>query len=90
MWDMKGDMGGSAAVVGAMAGLAGRKAKANVVGIVGLVENMPDGNVMPCFRAILSPLCLAKRLKFRIRMRKAAWFWQIACITPQQKLNLRQ
>ncbi len=43
MWDMKGDMGGSAAVVGAMRILAARKAKANVVGIVGLVENMPDG-----------------------------------------------
>ncbi len=43
MWDMKGDMGGSAAVVGAMHALASRKAKANVVGIVGLVENMPDG-----------------------------------------------
>jgi len=43
MWDMKGDMGGSAAVVGAMMGLAKRKAKANVVGLVGLVENMPDG-----------------------------------------------
>ncbi len=43
MWDMKGDMGGSAAVVGAMMGIAGRKAKANVIGIVGLVENMPDG-----------------------------------------------
>ncbi|WP_409433524.1 leucyl aminopeptidase [Litorimonas sp. RW-G-Af-16] len=43
MWDMKGDMGGSAAVVGAMCALAKRKAKANVVGIVGLVENMPDG-----------------------------------------------
>ncbi len=44
MWDMKGDMGGSAAVVGAMSALAARKAKANVIGIVGLVENMPDGN----------------------------------------------
>lgn len=43
MWDMKGDMGGSAAVVGAMHAIAARKAKANVVGIVGLVENMPDG-----------------------------------------------
>ena len=43
MWDMKGDMGGSAAVSGTMAALALRKAKANVVGIVGLVENMPDG-----------------------------------------------
>ncbi|MBI1338592.1 leucyl aminopeptidase [bacterium] len=43
MEDMKGDMGGSAAVVGAMKAIARRKAKANVVGIVGLVENMPDG-----------------------------------------------
>lgn len=43
MWDMKGDMGGSAAVVGAMHAIAARKAKANVIGIVGLVENMPDG-----------------------------------------------
>lgn len=42
MWDMKGDMGGSAAVVGAMHTIAARKAKANVVGLVGLVENMPD------------------------------------------------
>ncbi|MBI1361677.1 MAG: leucyl aminopeptidase [Alphaproteobacteria bacterium] len=44
MEDMKGDMGGSAAVVGAMIAIAKRKAKANVVGLVGLVENMPDGN----------------------------------------------
>jgi len=44
MQDMKGDMGGSAAVVGTMVALARRKAKANVVGLVGLVENMPDGN----------------------------------------------
>ena len=43
MWDMKGDMGGSAAVVGAMIAVAKRKAKANVIGVVGLVENMPDG-----------------------------------------------
>jgi leucyl aminopeptidase len=43
MDEMKGDMGGSAAVVGTMLALAKRKAKANVVGLVGLVENMPDG-----------------------------------------------
>jgi len=43
MEDMKWDMAGSAAVVGAMAAIAGRKAKANVVGVVGLVENMPSG-----------------------------------------------
>ena len=44
MEEMKMDMGGAAAVTGAMAALAGRKAKADVVGLVGLVENMPDGN----------------------------------------------
>jgi leucyl aminopeptidase len=44
MGDMKWDMGGAGAVAGLMMALAGRKAKANVVGIVGLVENMPDGN----------------------------------------------
>lgn len=46
MEDMKGDMGGSAAVVGAMLSIAKRKAKANVVGLVGLVENMPDGDAI--------------------------------------------
>jgi leucyl aminopeptidase len=43
MEDMKGDMAGAAAVVGAMHVLAARKAKANVIGVIGLVENMPDG-----------------------------------------------
>jgi len=41
---MKWDMGGAGAVAGALKALASRKAKANVVGICGLVENMPDGN----------------------------------------------
>jgi len=44
MWDMKWDMGGAGVVIGLMMALAGRKAKVNVVGIGGLVENMPDGN----------------------------------------------
>ncbi|HZP20186.1 MAG TPA: leucyl aminopeptidase, partial [Bauldia sp.] len=44
MEDMKGDMAGAAAVTGLMRTLAGRKAKVNAVGVVGLVENMPDGN----------------------------------------------
>lgn len=43
MEDMKGDMAGAACVVGLMRALAGRKAKVNAVGVVGLVENMPDG-----------------------------------------------
>ncbi|RMF08251.1 MAG: leucyl aminopeptidase [Alphaproteobacteria bacterium] len=42
MDEMKYDMGGSAAVVGLMRALAGRKARVNVVGVVGLVENMPS------------------------------------------------
>jgi leucyl aminopeptidase len=41
---MKWDMGGAGAVVGAMRALALRKAKANVIGVCGLVENMPGGN----------------------------------------------
>jgi leucyl aminopeptidase len=44
MMGMKGDMGGAAAVVGTMQALAARKAKVNAVGVIGLVENMPDGS----------------------------------------------
>ena len=44
MEDMKFDMGGAGVVFGAMKALATRKAKANVVGICGLVENMPGGH----------------------------------------------
>jgi len=44
MEEMKYDMGGSAVVVGLMKSLALRKSKVNAVGVVGLVENMPDGN----------------------------------------------
>ncbi len=44
MEEMKWDMGGAGTVIGLMKALAGRKAKVNVVGITGLVENMPSGN----------------------------------------------
>jgi leucyl aminopeptidase len=43
MEDMKGDMAGAACVVGLMQALATRKAKVNVVGAIGIVENMPGG-----------------------------------------------
>ena len=43
MEDMKWDMGGAAAVAGTMLALARRKAQADVIGVCGLVENMPDG-----------------------------------------------
>ena len=44
MEEMKYDMAGAGAVIGLMKALAGRQARDNVVGVVGLVENMPDGN----------------------------------------------
>ncbi|WP_288900729.1 leucyl aminopeptidase [uncultured Sneathiella sp.] len=44
MEEMKWDMGGAGTVTGLMKALAGRKAKVNAVGVIGLVENMPDGN----------------------------------------------
>ncbi|MFY0595850.1 MAG: leucyl aminopeptidase [Cognatishimia sp.] len=44
MEDMTMDMGGAGVVAGTMRALALRKAKANVIGLVGLVENMPSGN----------------------------------------------
>jgi leucyl aminopeptidase len=43
MEDMKWDMGGAGVVIGLMKALAGRKAKVNAVGVIGLVENMPSG-----------------------------------------------
>jgi leucyl aminopeptidase len=46
MEEMTMDMGGAGTVAGAMHCIAMRKAKANVVGLVGLVENMPDGNAI--------------------------------------------
>jgi len=44
MEDMKGDMAGAACVVGLMHALAARKAKVDVIGAIGLVENMPGPN----------------------------------------------
>jgi leucyl aminopeptidase len=43
MEDMKWDMAGAGTVIGLMAALAGRRAKVDAVGLVGLVENMPSG-----------------------------------------------
>lgn len=43
MMGMKGDMGGAAAVTGTIYALAARNARVNAVGVIGLVENMPDG-----------------------------------------------
>ena len=44
MEDMKYDMAGSGVVLGLLKSLALRKAKVNVVGVMGLAENMPSGS----------------------------------------------
>jgi leucyl aminopeptidase len=46
MEDMKWDMAGAGTVTGLMAALAGRKAKVDAIGLIGLVENMPSGTAM--------------------------------------------
>jgi leucyl aminopeptidase len=46
MDEMKGDMAGAAAVLGALTAIAGRRAKANVVGVLAVAENMPGGGAL--------------------------------------------
>lgn len=46
MWDMKRDMTGAAVVVASLKALALQKAPVNAIGVVGLVENMPDGGAI--------------------------------------------
>ncbi len=46
MWEMKGDMGGAAAVIGAMKAVAALKPKFKIVGLCPCTENMPDGNAL--------------------------------------------
>jgi leucyl aminopeptidase len=46
MEDMKWDMAGAGTVTGLMAALAGRKARVDAVGLIGLVENMPSGTAL--------------------------------------------
>jgi leucyl aminopeptidase len=46
MEDMKWDMAGAGTVTGLMAALAGRKAKVDAIGLIGLVENMPSGTAL--------------------------------------------
>jgi leucyl aminopeptidase len=44
MVDMKGDMGGAAAVIGAMDGIGALQPHCNVIGVIPTCENMCDGN----------------------------------------------
>ena len=79
MEDMKGDMAGAACVIGLMHALAARKAKVNVVGVIGLVENMPDGKAQR--PATSSPRCRDRRSRSSTPTPKAASCWPTCCTT---------
>jgi len=71
MEEMTMDMGGAGVVAGVMRTLAMRKARANVVGLVGLVENMPDGRAQ-------RPGDVVKSMKgdpIEVINTDAVWFW---------------
>ena len=81
MEDMKGDMAGAACVIGLMQALASRKAKANVIGAIGLVENMPDGRARR--RATSSRRCPARRSRSSIRTPRAGSSWRTSSGTSR-------
>ena len=89
---MKWDMGGAGAVIGLMKALSGRKAKANVVGVVGLVENMPDGNAQRPGDIVTSMSgqtieILNTDAEGRLVLADALWYTQER-FTPQFMVNL--
>ncbi len=92
MEDMKGDMGGSATVVGLMQTLARRKAKANVIGVVGLVENMPDGQAQRPGDVVTSMSgqtieIINTDAEGRLVLADALWYTQ-AKFNPKYMINL--
>jgi leucyl aminopeptidase len=92
MEDMKGDMGGAACVTGLMAALAGRKAKVNAVGVIGVVENMPDGNAQRPGDVVTSMsgqtiAVLNTDAEGRLVLADALWYTQDR-FKPQAMVNL--
>ena len=78
MEDMKWDMGGSGTVVGLMRALAGRKAKVNVIGAIGLVENMPDGNAQRPGDVVTS--MSGQTIEVINTDAEGRWSWPMCCI----------
>lgn len=93
---MKGDMAGGAAVIGAMAAIAGQKVKANVVGVVAACENMVSGKAFKVNDIIGSMagksievlntdaegrLTLADAVYYAVSAEKATWVLDIATLT---------
>ncbi|RIY03536.1 leucyl aminopeptidase [Aureimonas flava] len=92
MDEMKGDMGGSAAVVGLMRALAGRKAKVNAIGVVGLVENAVDGNAQRPGDIVTAMSgttieVLNTDAEGRLVLADALWYTQ-DCFKPKFMVNL--
>jgi len=92
MWDMKMDMGGAAAVIGTMQTLAARKAKVNAVGILALVENMPDGTAQRPADVVTSMSgqtieVLNTDAEGRLILADALWYCQDR-FKPQAMINL--
>jgi leucyl aminopeptidase len=92
MAGMKGDMGGAAAVVGLMHALAKRKASVDAVGVIGLVENMPDGSAMRPDDVVTTMSgqtveVLNTDAEGRLVLADALWYTQ-KCFKPRFMINL--
>ncbi|WP_339045952.1 leucyl aminopeptidase [Candidatus Mesenet endosymbiont of Agriotes lineatus] len=92
MWEMKYDMAGSAAVVGIMRTLAGRKAKVNAIGVVALAENAIGGNAQRPSDIVTSMSgqtieVLNTDAEGRLVLADALWYTQ-KMFAPQVMINL--
>lgn len=76
MWDMKQDMAGSAVVVASLKAAAQQKLNLNVVGIVGLVENMPSGSATRPGDIVTS--LSGKTVEILNTDARGAWSWATA------------
>jgi leucyl aminopeptidase len=92
MEDMKGDMGGAAAVTGLMQTLAARKAPVNAVGVIGLVENMPSstayrpGDILKAMNSTTIEI-VNTDAEGRLVLADALWYTQQR-FKPQFMINL--
>lgn len=92
MHEMKYDMAGGGAVLGVMKALAGRKAKVNAVGVIGLVENMPSGSAQRPGDVVKSMSgqtieCLNTDAEGRMVLADALWYTQDR-FSPKFMVNL--
>ncbi|GEQ96875.1 putative cytosol aminopeptidase [Iodidimonas gelatinilytica] len=92
MEQMKWDMGGAGIVTGLMKALAARKAKANIVGVIGLVENMPSGKAQRPGDVVTSMSgqtieVINTDAEGRLVLADALWYTQ-ATFNPQQIIDL--